>query len=210
MRRRILCVLAALAVTGCSQKAGLKIKEDAPGAHAAGAPEPETVVKVAALLPLLNRTEFGEAPLVVGKALADELAAKAPFKLIRPEAVPELAAPLYELGVVPRFIAEVDEGGRSAPEVARLVGQGLKVDAVLVANVTFFQQFVDHQPDGKPGEAYTTVVGSELHLIDARTGLALWKAAKVRRDRGVALQIYPSLEDTAKALAADIVATLPI
>ncbi|MBM3270451.1 MAG: hypothetical protein FJZ01_22680 [Candidatus Sericytochromatia bacterium] len=208
--RLLLCCLAALTLAGCFAKPGLKIKEDqAVAPAAAAAPEPETVVEVAALLPLLNRTEFEEAPLVVGKALADELAAAAPFRLIRPEAVPGLAAPLYELGVIPRLLAEVDQSGRTAPEVARLVGQGLKADALLVANVTFYQQFVDRLPDGAPGEAYTTVVGGEVHLIDARSGRALWKAAKVRRDRGAALQIFPSLQDTARGLAFDLVATLP-
>ncbi|MBM3273932.1 MAG: hypothetical protein FJZ00_02175 [Candidatus Sericytochromatia bacterium] len=205
----ILAVSAAIALLGlgtlgCSQKPGLRIREAAPP----GAPPPEAaIVKTAALLPLLNRTEFKEAPIIVGKALVDAISARAPFALIRPEEVPGRIAPLYELGVVPRFISDVDEGARTSPEVARLVGQGLKADAVMVANVTFFQQYVDHLPDGKPGEAYVTIVGGEIHLIDAKTGTALWSAAKVRKDR--AALGFPSLEGTAQALAADLVATLP-
>ena len=144
---------------------------------------------------------------MLSKALADALAAKAPFKLIRPEDVPDKIQPLYELGVVPRFLAEVDESGRTGPEVARLVGQGLKADAVMVACVTFYQQFVDHMPQGKPGEAYTTVVGGEIHLVDSRTGASLWSASKVRRDTG--LLGYPTFESTARSLADDLLATLP-
>jgi uncharacterized short protein YbdD (DUF466 family) len=196
--------LLSLATLACSQKPGLRIREGAPP----GAPPADAaIVKTAALLPLLNRTEFPDAPIIVGKALVEALAAKAPFALIRPEEVPGRIAPLYELGVVPRFISDVDEGARTSPEVARLIGQGLKADAVMVANVTFYQQYVDHMPDGKPGEAYVTLVGGEIHLIDAKTGASLWSASKVRKDR--AALGYPSLEGTAQALAADLVATLP-
>lgn len=200
-------VLALLLTAGCiGAKPGLRIKEPQAAGPAAGAQDAEVFVRVAALLPVLNRTEFGEAPLVVGKALADELAVKARFRLIRPEQVPGLIAPLYELGVVPRLIAEVDEGGRTSPEVARLVCQGLKADAVLVASVTFFQQLVERLPDGTSG-AHTAVVGGEVHLIDSVTGRSLWSVAKVRRDRGGGA--FPSLDGAARSLAADLVATLP-
>lgn len=208
-RLAVLAIVLTLA-SGCAEKRGLRLQPDtdaAPLAAGAAASEEPAIVRVAAMLPVLNRTEYADAPITVGMALADALAAKAPFKLIRPEEVPDRIQPLYELGVVARMLAEVDESGRTGPEVARLVGQGLKADAVLVCSVTFYQQYVDHMPGGKAGEAYTTVVGGEVHLVDSRTGASLWSAAKVRRDTG--LMGYPAFQETAKGLAGDLLATLP-
>lgn len=207
---------ALIASIACAHRREIALRPDpnsgpigvgAGSSPAAGAPDEAQVVRAAAMLPVLNRTEYAEAPVVLGTALADALAAKAPFRLVRPEEVPDRIQPLYELGVVSRMLAEVDESGRTSPEVARLVGQGLKVDAVLVTSVTFFQQFVDHMPGGKPGEAYTTVVGGEIHLVDSRTGMPLWTAAKIRRDTG--LLGYPTFQETARGLAQDLLATLP-
>lgn len=199
----IAAILAVILLIGCAEKKqGLEVREQPGESEGVG------IVKTVAILPIVNRTDEAEAAIVVGKAIVEALTQRAVFRIIPPETVTNAIAPLYENGLIGRFVAEVDESGRASPEIARLLGRGLEVDGILVGSVTLYQQFVDRFPDHKPGEAPTTLMSAEIHLIDSRSGAPLWTAAKLRRDRGT-LGNFPSFEGTAKALADELAATLP-
>ncbi|MBI6546710.1 MAG: hypothetical protein HY692_07945, partial [Cyanobacteria bacterium NC_groundwater_1444_Ag_S-0.65um_54_12] len=72
--RSVILALVVWFLTSCTSKSGLAVKSSDGGVVA------NPVVQTAALLPLINHTDDPAAPLVVGKALAEVFAARAPFK----------------------------------------------------------------------------------------------------------------------------------
>lgn len=201
------CVVAALALAGCFGRQAAVKPERADGAvEAVTADRPVALGRVA-VLPILNRTDEPEAPVRVAEEMGRQLAEIKDLKLVGPETARKQLAPMYETGMIGRFVSDLDEDRRTSPDLARLVGAGLGVDGVLVTTVTLYQQYTDRFPDGTPGEAATTIVAVQAAVVDTLTGRTAWSNAVLERARSG--RDYPPYDRTVATAVRNLLATWP-
>ncbi|MEB3237324.1 MAG: hypothetical protein VKO64_06845 [Candidatus Sericytochromatia bacterium] len=201
------CLMAVLALTGCFGRQASPKPEAADGTvEAVTADRPQALRRVA-VLPILNRTDEAEAPVRVASELGRQLAGIKDLKIVAPEEARKKLAPMYETGMIGRFVTDLDEDRRTSADLARLVGAGLGVDGVLVATVTLYQQFTDRFPDGNPGEAATTIVAVQGAVVDTLTGRTAWSNAVLERVRGG--RDYPPYDRTVESAVRNLLATWP-
>jgi hypothetical protein len=201
------CLVAALALTGCFGRQAAVKPERADGAIEAVTADRPVALRRVAVLPILNRTDEPEAPVRLAEEMGRQLAEIKELKLVGPETARKQLAPMYETGMIGRFVSDLDEDRRTSPDLARLVGAGLGVDGVLVTTVTLYQQYTDRFPDGSPGGAATTIVALQAAVVDTLTGRTAWSNAVLERARGGA--DYPPYDRTVATAVRNLLATWP-
>lgn len=98
------------------------------------------------------------------------------------------------------YFSRLEMTGQSDKESAIKLGKALNVDSFIVVRVNSWE-YIRKEGDN------VGRVGLSLRLIDATTGITVWKA---RHEKSSSYMFYrPNLKDIAKDLSAEMIASMP-
>jgi hypothetical protein len=195
MKRRIGICLAAglflLAITGCG---GLRYSQVAPEAK-------DYRPKRVGVLPADVGT-YEEARGVLDGIIAGDLVKRKWFEdVVAADTISRQFTVSDELRkVVVDYLAKLRTVNFSDPEMSQKIGELVQVDAFLVVNLDYWQYTVEH------GDRLAKV-GMGLKLIDAGTGIVMWKASHHETEKY--RWVKPELAKVAKKLSAMMIDEMP-
>jgi hypothetical protein len=195
MKRRIGICLAAglflLAITGCG---GLRYSQVAPEAK-------DYRPKRVGVLPDDVGT-YEEARGVLDGIIAGDLVKRKWFEdVVAADTISRQFTVSDELRkVVVDYLAKLRTVNFSDPEMSQKIGELVQVDAFLVVNLDYWQYTVEH------GDRLAKV-GMGLKLIDAGTGIVMWKASHHETEKY--RWVKPELAKVAKKLSAMMIDEMP-
>ena len=185
-----LCLLA-LVVAGCG---GLQEVWEGPGAKMF---RPQAI----AVLPPMA-SQYDNAREDIQGVLSESLNKTASIeRVVSPENVTDIFQASKEaFDALVFYFSRLEMTGQSDKDSAVKLGKALNVDSFLVVRVNSWE-YVRKEGDnvGK--------VGLSLRLVDATTGVTVWKA---RHERSSSYMFYrPNLKDVAKELADEMIKAMP-
>ena len=195
MKRRIGICLAAglflLAIAGCG---GLRYSQVAPEAK-------DYRPKRVGVLPADVGT-YEEARGVLDGIIAGDLVKRKWFEdVVAADTISRQFTVSDELRkVVVDYLAKLRTVNFSDPEMSQKIGELVQVDAFLVVNLDYWQYTVEH------GDRLAKV-GMGLKLIDAGTGIVMWKASHHETEKY--RWVKPELAKVAKKLSAMMIDEMP-
>jgi hypothetical protein len=98
------------------------------------------------------------------------------------------------------YLAKLKMVNFSDPELSKVIGRIARVDAFLVVNVDYWQYTMENKEK-------LAKVGMGLKMIDANTGIVMWKAS--HHETETYKWIKPELSKVAKELAAKMMDEMP-
>ena len=176
----LLCVL----ITGCGHKYLTAEADHGSYLHA---------IDSVAILPFENMTKFFEAGKIVADLMATELYISDRFQVMeRTEAVTRCA----EMGInIPESLDV---------EYARILGEKLGVDGVMIGSVSEFWYRIYREEDAEVEPA----VGINARLISVETGEVVWAASVTRSSYDLLLSQKDPLNRVAQLAIHDMLETL--
>ncbi len=191
MRRAILLGLLPLVIAGCG---GLQEVWEGPGAKMF---RPQAI----AVLPPMA-SQYDNAREDIQEVLSGALNRTANIeRVVSPENVTDIFQGSKEaFDALVFYFSRLEMTGQSDKDSAVKLGKVLNVDSFLVVRVNSWEY--TRKDDGKFGR-----VGLSLRLVDATTGITVWKA----RHEGAIEYIFnrPNLKDMAKELATEMIKAMP-
>ena len=191
LRRAIYICLLPLLVAGCG---GLQEVWEGPGARMF---RPQAI----AVLPPMA-SQYDNAREDIQEVLSGALNRTANIeRVVSPENVTDIFQASKEaFDALVFYFSRLEMTGQSDKDSAVKLGKVLNVDSFLVVRVNSWEY--TRKDDGKFGR-----VGLSLRLVDATTGITVWKA----RHEGAIEYIFnrPNLKDMAKELATEMIKAMP-
>src|SRR5467141_4691949 len=191
LRRAIYLCLLPLLVVGCG---GLQEVWEGPGAKMF---RPQAI----AVLPPMA-SQYDSAREDIQEVLSNDLNKTANIEhVVSPETVTDIFQGSKEaFDALVFYFSRLEMTGQSDKDSAVKLGKALNVDSFLVVRVNSWEYM------RKEGDIVGRV-GLSLRLVDATTGITVWKA---RLERSSSYMVYrPDLEDVAKELAAEMIKAMP-
>lgn len=185
-----LCLLPLLAA-GCG---GLQEVWEGPGAKMF---RPQAI----AVLPPMA-SQYDSAREDIQEVLSDALTKVAKVeRVVSPEHVTDIFQASKEaFDALVFYFSRLEMTGQSDKDSAVKLGKALNVDSFIVVRVNAWEYM------RKEGDNVGRV-GLSLRLVDATTGITVWKA---RHERTSSYMFYrPNLKDVAKDLAAEMIKSMP-
>jgi len=191
LRHTISLCLLPLLITGCG---GLQEVWEGPGAKIF---RPQAI----AVLPPMA-SQYDSAREDIQQVLSDAVNKTAGIeRVVSPENVTDIFQSSKEaFDALVFYFSRLEMTGQSDKDSAVKLGKALNVDSFLVVRVNSWEYM------RKEGDNVGRV-GLSLRLVDATTGITVWKA---RHERSSSYMFYrPNLKDIAKELAAEMVKAMP-
>jgi hypothetical protein len=191
IRRAIALCLLLLVVAGCG---GLQEVWEGPGAKMF---RPQAI----AVLPPMA-SQYDNAREDIQGVLSEALNKTAKIeRVVSPENVTDIFQASKEaFDALVFYFSRLEMTGQSDKDSAVKLGKALNVDSFLVVRVNSWEYM------RKEGDNVGRV-GLSLRLVDATTGITVWKA---RHERSSSYMFYrPNLKDVAKELADEMIKAMP-
>ncbi|MDO9558491.1 MAG: hypothetical protein Q7I89_02270 [Syntrophales bacterium] len=184
-------VLSFLLILGCG---GLRYSQSAPEAK-------DFRPKKIGLLPADVGT-YEEARGVIDDIIAGELVKRKWFQdVVAADTISRQFQVNEEMRkVVVEYVAKLKTVNYSDPELSRRIGELMQVEAFLVVNVDYWQYTMENKDK-------LAKVGMGLKMIDADTGIVMWKAS--HHEIETYKWIKPELSKVAKKLAGMMIDEMP-
>ena len=184
-------VLSFLLILGCG---GLRYSQSAPEAK-------DFRPKKIGLLPADVGT-YEEARGVIDDIIAGELVKRKWFQdVVAADTISRQFQVNEEMRkVVVEYVAKLKTVNYSDPELSRRIGELVQVEAFLVVNVDYWQYTMENKDK-------LAKVGMGLKMIDADTGIVMWKAS--HHETETYKWIKPELSKVAKKLAGMMIDEMP-
>jgi PBP1b-binding outer membrane lipoprotein LpoB len=191
LRHAIFLCLLSLLVVGCG---GLQEVWEGPGANIF---RPQAI----AVLPPMA-SQYDSAREDIQEVLSDAVNKTVSIeRVVSPENVTDIFQASKEaFDALVFYFSRLEMTGQSDKDSAVKLGKALNVDSFLVVRVNSWE-YVRKEGDN------VGRVGLSLRLVDATTGITVWKA---RHERSSSYMFYrPNLKDIAKELAAEMIKAMP-
>ena len=191
LRRALVLCMLLLIVAGCG---GLQEVWEGPGARMF---RPQAI----AVLPPMA-SQYDNAREDIQEVLSAALNRTANIeRVVSPENVTDIFQASKEaFDALVFYFSRLEMTGQSDKDSAVKLGKALNVDSFLVVRVNSWEYM------RKEGDNVGRV-GLSLRLVDATTGITVWKA---RHEKSSSYMFYrPNLKDIAKDLAAEMIAFMP-
>lgn len=184
-------ILSLLMILGCG---GLRYSQVAPEAK-------DLRPKKIGVLPADLGT-YEEARGVVDEIIAGDLVRRKWFEdVVAADTISRQLQSNEELRkAVAEYLAKLKMVNFSDPELSKIIGRIAGVDAFLVVNVDYWQYTMENKEK-------LAKVGMGLKMIDANTGIVMWKAS--HHEAETYKWIKPELSKVAKKLAAMMTDEMP-
>ncbi|MBA4396726.1 MAG: hypothetical protein C0394_05000 [Syntrophus sp. (in: bacteria)] len=195
MKKNICCfcatVLFLLMILGCG---GLRYSQLAPEAK-------DFRPKKIGLLPADAGT-YEEARGVIDDIIAGELVKRKWFQdVVAADTISRQLQANEDLRkAVTEYVAKLKTVNFSDPELSKIIGRIVSVDAFLIVNVDYWQYTMENKDK-------IAKVGMGVKMIDAGTGVVMWKAS--HHETETYKWIKPELAKVAKKLAAVMIDEMP-
>jgi hypothetical protein len=191
LRRALVLCMLLLIVAGCG---GLQEVWEGPGARMF---RPQAI----AVLPPMA-SQYDNAREDIQEVLSAALNRTANIeRVVSPENVTDIFQASKEaFDALVFYFSRLEMTGQSDKDSAVKLGKALNVDSFLVVRVNSWEYM------RKEGDNVGRV-GLSLRLVDATTGITVWKA---RHEKSSSYMFYrPNLKDIAKDLSAEMIASMP-
>jgi hypothetical protein len=184
-------VLSFFLILGCS---GLRFSQSAPEAK-------DFRPKKVGVLPADVGT-YEEARGVIDDIIAGELVRRKWFQdVVAADTISRQLQSNEDLRqAVMEYMAKLKTVNFSDPELSKTIGRIAQVDAFLVVNVDYWQYTMENKEK-------LAKVGMGLKMIDANTGIVMWKAS--HHETETYKWIKPELSKVAKKLAGMMIDEMP-